>query len=160
MLELKKAKQTDVGCVDPDLIFKDVHTKIEHWLHEESFQVLWHPTWQDIETLPLRFLVSVNVLRTFYFAYSMLTQVIHAFKHMQLSLDTPGHRYAQGYYTLVEKSSKPAAPINYHWRFQLPHASKKTGGPGLGTASENVFPLAVLLTQPPVEIGYFHWWLS
>jgi hypothetical protein len=40
MLELKKAKQTDVGCVDPDLIFKDVHTKIEHWLHEESFQVL------------------------------------------------------------------------------------------------------------------------
>lgn len=27
--------------------------------------------------------------------------------------------------TLVEKSSKPAAPINYHWRFQLSRASKK-----------------------------------
>jgi hypothetical protein len=26
---------------------------------------------------------------------------------------------------LVEKSSKPAAPINYHWRFQLSRASKK-----------------------------------
>jgi hypothetical protein len=27
--------------------------------------------------------------------------------------------------SLVEKSSKPAAPINYHWRFQLSRASKK-----------------------------------
>jgi hypothetical protein len=28
MLELKEAGQTDVGFVDPDLIFKDIHTKI------------------------------------------------------------------------------------------------------------------------------------
>jgi hypothetical protein len=27
----------------------------------------------------------------------------------------------------------------------------------LGTASGNPFPLAVILTQPPVEIGCFHW---
>jgi hypothetical protein len=54
---------------------------------------------------------------------------------------------------LVEKSSKPAAPINYHWRFQLLHASKKTRWVRLGnrqwkpistggwcnrTASENI----------------------
>jgi hypothetical protein len=88
--------------------------------------------------------------------------------------------------TLVEKSSKPAAPINYHWRFQLPRASKKnrwawlgnrqwkhisTGGYRNTTASGNrIFPLAVgvteplveirfslavLLHQPPVEISYF-----
>jgi hypothetical protein len=55
--------------------------------------------------------------------------------------------------SLVEKSSKPAAPINYHWRFQLPRASKKTRWAWLGnrqwkhistggwcnrTASENI----------------------
>jgi hypothetical protein len=46
---------------------------------------------------------------------------------------------------LVEKSSKPAAPINYHWRFQLPRASKKN----------QVGPV----WEPPVET-YFHWRLS
>jgi hypothetical protein len=30
-------------------------------------------------------------------------------------------------------------------------------GPVLKTANENQFPLAVVLTQPPVEIGCFHW---
>jgi hypothetical protein len=30
-------------------------------------------------------------------------------------------------------------------------------GPALKTASGNLFPLAVILTQPPVEIGCFHW---
>jgi hypothetical protein len=44
--------------------------------------------------------------------------------------------------TLVEKSSKPAAPINYHGRFQLSRASKKNE---VGPAWE-----------PPVE-NYFHW---
>jgi hypothetical protein len=59
---------------------------------------------------------------------------------------------------LVEKSSKPTTPINYHWRFQLPCASKKTMWTQLGnrkwkpistggcvkiTASGNRFPLAV-----------------
>jgi hypothetical protein len=34
MLELKEAGQTDVGFVDPDLIFKDIHTKIEHCVPE------------------------------------------------------------------------------------------------------------------------------
>jgi hypothetical protein len=34
--------------------------------------------------------------------------------------------------SLVEKSSNPAAPINYHWRFQLPRASKKTRWAQLG----------------------------
>jgi hypothetical protein len=34
MLQLKEAEQTDVGFVDSDLIFKDIHTKIEHWVPE------------------------------------------------------------------------------------------------------------------------------
>jgi hypothetical protein len=34
---------------------------------------------------------------------------------------------------------------------------KETGGPALKTASGNLFPLAVILTQPPVETSYFHW---
>jgi hypothetical protein len=34
---------------------------------------------------------------------------------------------------------------------------KKQVGPALKTASGNLFPLAVILTQPPVEIGCFHW---
>jgi hypothetical protein len=66
---------------------------------------------------------------------------------------------------LVEKSSKPAAPINYHWRFQLPRASRKdqvgpaweppveNGGYLNTTASENrIFSLAVGVTEPPVKI--------
>jgi hypothetical protein len=69
---------------------------------------------------------------------------------------------------LVEKSSKPAAPINYHWRFQLPRASKKTGWARLGnrqwkpistggslntTASGNmIFTLVVGVTEPSVKI--------
>jgi hypothetical protein len=83
--------------------------------------------------------------------------------------------------TLVEKSSKPAAPINYHWRFQLPRASKKTRWTRLGnrqwkhistggslnttaistggwcnrTAVEIIlFLLAVVLREPPVEIRF------
>jgi Na+/phosphate symporter len=47
--------------------------------------------------------------------------------------------------TLVEKSSKPAAPINYHWQFQLSRVSRKNK---VGPAWE-----------PPVET-YFHWRLS
>jgi hypothetical protein len=43
-------------------------------------------------------------------------------------------------HTLVEKSSKPAAPINYHWRFQLPRASKKTQvGPAWEPSVETYF---------------------
>jgi hypothetical protein len=69
---------------------------------------------------------------------------------------------------LVEKSSKPATPINYHWRFQLPRASKKTRWARLGnrqwkpistsgylntTASGNrIFPLAVGVIEPIVKI--------
>jgi hypothetical protein len=34
MLELKEAGQTDVGFTDPDLIFMDIRTKIEHWVPE------------------------------------------------------------------------------------------------------------------------------
>jgi hypothetical protein len=54
-------------------------------------------------------------------------------------------KLGEGCQSLVEKSSKPAAPINYHWRFQLPRASKKN----------QVDPA----WEPPVET-YFHWRLS
>jgi hypothetical protein len=34
MLELKENGQKDVGFVDPNIIFKDIHTKQDHWVPE------------------------------------------------------------------------------------------------------------------------------
>jgi hypothetical protein len=103
-----------------------------------------------------------------YFQIAISRKRIKRLRHFFPNM-SPRKRIRHRYCTLVEKSSKPAAPINYHWRFQLPRASKKkTGGPGLRTASGNLFPLAVLLTQPSLAVGvteppvetYFHWRFS
>jgi hypothetical protein len=115
-----------------------------------------------------------------YFQIAISRKRIKRLRHFFPNM-SPRKRIRHRYCTLVEKSSKPAAPINYHWRFQLPRASKKnrwtrlenrqwkpistsgslnttvTGGWCNRTASGNLFPLAVLLTQPSVEIRYFHW---
>jgi hypothetical protein len=72
--------------------------------------------------------------------------------------------------TLVEKTSKVAARRNLYWRFQLQHATKKTGGRALTNRQckyiytggslnrtvsvKDVFTLAALLSKPPVEISY------
>jgi hypothetical protein len=71
---------------------------------------------------------------------------------------------------LVEKSSKVATRRNYTDRFQLQHASEKTGVPALTNRQckyiytggslnrtvsvKDVFTLATLLSKPPVEISY------
>jgi hypothetical protein len=81
---------------------------------------------------------------------------------------THTHTHIYIYIYIIEKSSKPAVCLNFHWQFRLSNFSEKTGGVDLRnhqwkpistsgslytTASGNrVFSMAVGVTKPPVII--------
>jgi hypothetical protein len=72
-------------------------------------------------------------------------------------LPVPAHRCRRTSPPLVEKSYKVAARRNLYWRFQLQHASEKTGGPALmNRYCKYIYTLTVHLTKLSVERMYLH----
>jgi hypothetical protein len=74
MKDLRSRNDMEIGFVDPYIVFKDPLTsepKLETSNGEESHEVLHEPKGQKIDTLPLQLQVSVVIVCTFYFTYSI-----------------------------------------------------------------------------------------